>query len=163
MPDPSSSFCLDPSDETIQAGQITIRFLVTGEDSNGSIAVFEFMVPAGQRLLAPAHSHDHYEETIYGLDGVITFTVDGVPIDVGPGQALCIPRGAVHRYDNNGSTDVKGLCAVTPAHLGPDFFREAAAIYAEATAGPPDRAKLMELMRGNGITPSLPPPPTNAR
>jgi len=32
---------LNPSDETIKAGQITIRFLVTGKDSNGSVAVFE--------------------------------------------------------------------------------------------------------------------------
>jgi mannose-6-phosphate isomerase-like protein (cupin superfamily) len=27
--------------------------------------------------------------------------------EVGPGQALCIPRGAVHRFDNLGSKDVK--------------------------------------------------------
>ena len=148
---------LNPSDETIQAGPTTIRFLVTGDDSGGSVAVFEFMLPAGKRLLAPAHSHDHYEETVYGLDGVITFTVDGVPFDVGPGQALCIPRGAVHRFDNNGSVDVKGFCAVTPAGIGPEFFREAAAIYAEATHGPPDRDKLMNLMRRNGITPAPPP------
>ena len=53
--------------------------------------------------MAPAHSHDHYEETIYGVEGVSTWTVDGKPIDVGPGQALCIPRGAIHRFDNNGS------------------------------------------------------------
>ncbi len=149
---------LNPSDETIKAGQITIRFLVTGKDSNGSVAVFEFTVPAGERLMAPAHSHDHYEETIYGLNGVITFTVDGKPIEIGPGQVLCIPRGAIHRFDNNGNLEVKGFCAVTPAHLGPEFFREAAAIYAAAVAGPPDRGKLIDLMRRNGITPSLQPP-----
>lgn len=150
---------LNPSEETVQAGPVAMRFLVTGEDSGGSIAVFEFMVPAGQRLLAPDHSHDHYEETVYGLDGVITFTVNGVPIDIGPGQALCIPRGAVHRFDNDGASDVKGFCAVTPAGLGPEFFREAAAIYADATTGPPDRKRLMDLMRRNGITPA---PPTTA-
>ncbi|HTL44919.1 MAG TPA: hypothetical protein VL262_11330 [Vicinamibacterales bacterium] len=27
------------------------------------------MVPGAQRLAAPAHSHDHYEETIYGIEG----------------------------------------------------------------------------------------------
>ena len=152
-----SQLRLNPSDETIQVGTVTIRFLVTGEDSGGSIAVFEFMVPAGMRLLAPSHSHDHYEETIYGLDGVITFTVDGVPHQIGPGQTLCIPRGAVHRFDNDSGVDVKGFCAATPAGIGPEYFREAAAIYAEATAGPPDRARFMDLMRRNGITPAPPP------
>ena len=34
-----------------------------------SVAVFEFDVPAGAKVAA-AHSHDGYEETIYGLEGV---------------------------------------------------------------------------------------------
>ena len=52
--------------------------------------IFDFVVPRAQRP-APAHSHDHYEETIYG-DGVLTWTVDRKQIDVGPGRALCIRR-----------------------------------------------------------------------
>ena len=76
-----------------------VRFLITGEISSGNIAAFEVVVPSAQRLAAPAHSHDHYEETIYGIRGVLTWTVDREQIDVGPGQALCIPRGAVHRFD----------------------------------------------------------------
>ena len=87
-----------------------MRFLITGENSAGTVAVFEVVVPAAQRLMAPAHSHDHYEETVYGIEGVFTWTVDGKLINVGPGQALCIPRGAVHRFDNNGPEDVGG-CA----------------------------------------------------
>jgi mannose-6-phosphate isomerase-like protein (cupin superfamily) len=47
--------------------------------------------------------------------GVMTWTVDGRAIDVGPGQALCIPRGAVHRFDNNGGVDARSICTVTPA------------------------------------------------
>jgi hypothetical protein len=34
-----------------------VRFLVTGENSAGTVAVFEVVVPAGQRLMAPTHSH----------------------------------------------------------------------------------------------------------
>ncbi len=117
---------VNPAEETIRLGPLAVRFLVTGENSSGSIAVFEVIVPGAQRLMAPAHSHDHYEETIYGIDGVLTWTVDGKQIDVGPGQALCIPRGAIHRFDNNGSQDVKVLCVVTPAAIGPQYFREAA-------------------------------------
>ncbi len=149
---------IDPSDETIRLGPIAVRFLITGDDSTNSVAAFELLVPAAARLAAPAHSHDHYEETVYGLSGVLTWTVDGVPIEVGPGQSLCIPRGAVHRFDNNGDEDVKGLCLITPAAIGPRFFRESAEVLNAATGGPPDRARMAEIMSRHGLTPAPPPP-----
>jgi quercetin dioxygenase-like cupin family protein len=145
---------VNPSDETIRLGPLTVRFLLTGDNSAGSVAVFEASVPAAQRLAAPAHSHDHYEETIYGLAGVLTWTVDGKPFDVGPGQALCIPRGAIHRFDNNGSTEAKVLCLITPAAIGPQFFRESADVINAAAGGPPDRAKLGEIMFRHGLRPA---------
>jgi quercetin dioxygenase-like cupin family protein len=145
---------VNPSDEIIQLGPLAVRFLVTGADANGTIALFELAVPAAQRLAAPAHSHDHYEETIYGVQGVLTWTVDGQAIDVGPGQALSIPRGAVHRFDNNGTVDVKAICVITPAAIGPEYFREAAALLTAAAGGPPDRAKMAEIMRRHGLTPA---------
>jgi quercetin dioxygenase-like cupin family protein len=148
---------VNPADETIGTKGLTIRFLLTGDNSNGSIAAFELMVPAAGRLPAPAHSHDHYEETIYGIDGVLTWTVDGKHIDVGPGQGLCIPRGAVHRFDNNGSEDAKTLCIITPAAIGPDYFRETFAVLNAAAGGPPDRAKMADIMRRHGLTPAAPP------
>ena len=115
---------VNPSDETIRLGPLAVRFLIAAENSNDSVAAFELMVPGAARLPGPAHSHDHYEETIYGIDGVLTWTVDGKPIEVGPGQALCIPRGAVHRFDNHGTQEAKALCVITPAAIGPQFFRE---------------------------------------
>ena len=69
--------------EEIKVGELAIRFLVEGEQAAGSVAVFEFDVPAGARVAA-AHSHDAYEETIYGLAGVLTWTIDGTPIDILP-------------------------------------------------------------------------------
>ncbi len=149
---------VNPSDEAFRLGPLTVRFLLTGDHSTGSVAAFELLVPAAQRLAAPAHSHDHYEETVYGIAGVLTWTVDGIPIDVGPGQALCIPRGAVHRFDNNGSQDVRALCLVTPAAIGPQYFREAAELLDAAGGGPPDRARMAELMRRHGLTPAPPQP-----
>ena len=146
-----------PADETIRLGPLTVRFLLTREHSNGSLAAFALAVPAAQRLAAPAHSHDHFEETIYGIAGVLTWTVDGTPIDVGPGQALCIPRGAIHRFDNNASEDASVLCLITPAAIGPRYFREAAAVINAASGGPPDRAKMAEIMRRHGLTPAPPP------
>jgi quercetin dioxygenase-like cupin family protein len=145
---------VNPSDEIIRLGPLAVRFLITGEHASGSVALFELTVPSAQRLMAPAHSHDHYEETIYGIEGVLTWTVDGKRIDVGPGQALCIPRGAIHRFDNNGSQDVKALCAISPAALGPQYFREAADVMKAAAGGPPDRVKMAEIMRRHGLTPA---------
>ncbi len=148
---------VNPAEETIRLGPLAVHFLLTGEESGGTIAAFEVVVPGAQRLMAPAHSHDHYEETIYGMEGVLTWTVDGKQIDVGPGQALCIPRGAVHRFDNNTSQDVKVLCMATPAAIGPQYFREAAEVANAAAGGPPDRAKMMEIMKRHGLTPAPPP------
>jgi quercetin dioxygenase-like cupin family protein len=145
---------VNPSDEIIRIGPLAVRFLITGDDASGSVAVFELTVPGTQRLAGPAHSHDHYEETIYGIEGVLTWTVDGKPIDIGPGQALCIPRGAIHRFDNYGTQDVKALCAITPAAIGPQFFRESAEVINSAAGGPPDRVKMNDIMRRHGLTPA---------
>jgi quercetin dioxygenase-like cupin family protein len=139
--------------DEIKVGGMAIRFLVEGEESEGSVAVFEFDVPAGTKVAA-AHSHDGYDETIYGLDGVLTWTIAGRPIDVGPGQALLIPRGVVHQFDNPGEVDAKALAIVTPGILGPDYFREVAAVLDAAAGGPPDVAALGEVMRRHGLTPA---------
>jgi quercetin dioxygenase-like cupin family protein len=158
MTPPINAAQINPADETIRLGPLVVRFLLTGAQSNGSVAIFELTVPAAQRLPVPAHSHDHYEETIYGLDGVMTWTVDGEPIDLGPGQALCIPRGVVHRFDNNGSQDAKSLCVISPAALDPEYFREAGEVLRAAGGGPPDRAKMMELMLRYGLAMAAPGP-----
>ena len=41
---------VNPSDETIRLGPLAVRFLLTGNNSTGSIAAFELVVPGAQRL-----------------------------------------------------------------------------------------------------------------
>ena len=156
MAQQTDGFSANPSIGTIRVGPLEVRFLITSEISGGSVAVMELLVPGTKRLPAPAHSHDHYEESIYGLDGVLTWTINGKPIDIGPGQALCIPRGAIHRFDNNTSRDARALCVITPAEIGPRYFHEIAEVL--SAGGPPDRAKMAEIMRRHGLTPAPPPP-----
>jgi quercetin dioxygenase-like cupin family protein len=139
--------------EVIRVADLTIRFLVEGGRSGGSVAVFEFEVPTGGTVAAP-HSHDGYEETIYGLEGVLTWTVEGAEAEVGPGEALCIPRGAVHRFRNAGDVDARSLAIVTPGILGPDYFREVAAVVDAAAGGPPDVVAIGNVMRRHGLTPA---------
>jgi quercetin dioxygenase-like cupin family protein len=138
--------------EEIRLGQLAIRFLLEGSASGGSVAMFEVDVPAGAKVPIP-HSHDAYEETIYGLKGVITWTVEGQRTDVGPGEVLCIPRGAVHHFNNTSGADVTMLCVVTPGVLGPAYFLELADIARAAAGGPPDLAAIAAVMRRHGLTP----------
>lgn len=141
--------------EVIHVGALSVRFLVEAEESGGSVAVFELTVPAAARVPAP-HSHDGYEETIYGLTGISTWTVDGEATDIASGEALCIPRGAVHAFDNRGEVDATALAVVTPGLLGPDYFREVGAVLATAGASSPDFAVLGEVMSRHGLTPARP-------
>src|SRR4051794_34100325 len=132
--------------DDIKVGELSVRFLLQGEDTAGSVAVFEFDVPAGAKVAA-AHSHDGYDETVYGVEGILTWTVEGTPQDIGPGEAIFIPRAAVHHFDNTHDVDAKALAIVTPGILGPDYFREVGAILDATVGGPPDFVAIGEIMR----------------
>lgn len=139
--------------EIIRVGQIEIGFLLESKDSNGQLALFEFTVPAGARVPAP-HSHTHYDETIYGLEGVMAFTVNGQPVDIAAGDTCFIPRGVVHGFNNLTPARAKALAVVTPALIGPEYFREMAAIV--NSGGPPDLEKIKAVMTRHGLVPALP-------
>jgi len=139
--------------EDIRLGGLVIRFLVEGKDSGGSVAMFEFEVPPGS-MVPIAHSHDGYEETVYGLEGVLTFTVAGQRVEIGPGDSFCIPRGAVHRFDNVHPAGAKVLAIVTPGILGPEYFKEIREVVKAGAGGPPDPRAIGEVMRRHGLTPA---------
>ena len=143
------------STPTIRVGAVSIDFLVDADDSGGSVTVFECMVPAEAKVPVP-HSHDGFEETIYGLEGVCTWTIDGEAVELGPGEALCIRRGQVHGFENRGSVDAKFLAVATPGVFGPAFFQDVAEVLEAAAGGPPDLAAIGEVMRRHGLTPAQP-------
>src|SRR5947209_16342062 len=92
----------------IEVGSMKVRFVVEGNDSGGSVSVFECDVPANAIMSAP-HSHDAFEETIYGLEGATTWTVDGQERELRAGQALCVRRGSIHGFENRGTVEAKFL------------------------------------------------------
>jgi quercetin dioxygenase-like cupin family protein len=141
--------------ETITVGELGVRFLVEADDSNGSASVFECYVPANSRMPIP-HSHDGFEETIYGLNGTTTWTIDGETVEVGPGEAVCVRRGQVHGFGNHGEIDATFLAIATPGLFGPAYFREIAEVLAANAGGPPNLAAVVEVMRRHGLTP-VPP------
>jgi hypothetical protein len=63
----------------------------------------------------------------------------------------------VHRFDNFGNEDVKQLAVISPAIMGPAYFREAAEVISASAEGPPDREKMMNLFRRHGMTVAVSP------
>ena len=137
-----------------EPGRLKFASCFESKDSNGQLAMFEFTVPAGAKVPL-AHSHERYDETIYGLEGVLTFSVNGKPTEIAAGETCFIPRGAVHGFNNLKPANAKALAVVTPALIGPDYFREMAAIV--NAGGPPDLEKIKAVMTRHGLVPALPP------
>ena len=152
------------STEEIPLGPLHIRFLIDGTAepaAHRSLSLFEFSVAPGARVPI-AHSHDAYDETLYGLDGTLTMTLwssSGEPARtaLGPGDVLFIPRGAVHRFDNfSADAPARILAVITPGILGAAYFREIGALVAAAMAAkaPPDPVAVAQIMLRHGLTPA---------
>lgn len=140
--------------EPVHLGPITIHFSVEAEDSGGSVTVSRCDVLAGSGVPF-AHSHDAFEETIYGIEGTVTFTIDGDAVDIGPGEAVCIRRGQVHSFAAGGE-DVSFLAIATPGVFGRTYFQEMAGVFAAAGGGPPDPDAVHRVMLRHGLTPAVP-------
>jgi quercetin dioxygenase-like cupin family protein len=139
--------------DAIRVGALSVRFVLDAETSGGRATAFECDVPARAVMPAP-HSHDGFDETNYGLAGVTTFTLDGEVQELHPGEVVFIPRGAVHAFENRSADDARFLAVVTPGALGPDYFKEIAAVLGATAGGPPDRAAIGAVMRRHGLTPA---------
>ena len=125
--------------EAIEVGAMSVRFHVDADESAGSVSIFECDVPANARMPAP-HSHDDFDETVFGLDGVTSFTVGGARTDLNPGEALFIPRHVIHEFSNRGDVDSRFLAVISPGLLGSGYFRDVADVLAGAS--PPDVEKI---------------------
>jgi quercetin dioxygenase-like cupin family protein len=137
--------------DPIHLGPITVTFSVEAEDSNGTATVFRVDVAAGAGIPTP-HFHDAFEETIYGLAGTIVFTIDGEHVAIGPDEAVCIKRGAVHSFVAEGDEDAAFLAIATPGVFGRAYFEDLSAALA-ANGGVPDPAAFGAIMQRHGLTP----------
>lgn len=142
-----------PTATPIPVGALTMTFHVDADQSNGSLTVFEVDVPAGARVPAP-HSHDAFEETIFGLRGATRWTVEGDEILIGPGESVCIQRGVVHGFVNDSDEGATFLAIASPGVFGPQYFHELGAVLASAHGGPPDPGAVAGVMRRHGLTPA---------
>ncbi|MCP9950759.1 cupin domain-containing protein [Actinomadura madurae] len=99
--------------ETIWMLNSWMRYVTTGEDTGGGLAVLEQrLTPAGE---PPPHVHANEDEAFYVLDGHLGATLgDDTAVSAGPGEMMFLPRGIPHSVHVQ-TDEVRCLVLVTPA------------------------------------------------
>ena len=137
--------------ETIRVGEMSVTFLKTRHETHGAFDLFELTIPPFARVVLP-HIHRKYDETIFGVDGTMTWTLRDKPTQVSRGTSLFIPRDTPHFYANRTHTAARILCLQTPGVLGPEYYLEVAALYYR-NGQHPDLAGIGAVMSRYGIVP----------
>ena len=87
-----------------------MRVLIGPEDGAPHFVTRVFTLAPGGRI--PAHRHPTIEHEQYVLSGRMRVGIDDEVREVGPGQAIFIPAGAAHWYENPTDAPVEFLCVV---------------------------------------------------
>jgi quercetin dioxygenase-like cupin family protein len=136
--------------ELIRVGEMSITFLKSRHETGGVLDLFEMTIPPHGHLIVP-HLHRDYDESIIGMNGILTWTVDGRQTQLRRGQHLFIPRGVVHDFTNHHRSTARMMCILTPGMVGPEYFLELADVF--NVSGPPNLAKLGAVMTRYGVVP----------
>lgn len=98
------------------------KVILSGEQTGGSHAVIEMLVPPGG---GPGpHAHKDFQEMFYVMEGEVEFKMEGGTYMARKGSLINIPLGgAVHCFKNKTNEVAHLLCTVVPAGLD-RFFQE---------------------------------------
>lgn len=99
----------------------TYTFLVTGEESGGSMFALDCLVGPGGG--PPPHRHLAEDELFTIVEGRIDFTAGETTQSVSAGQSVFVPRGVRHCYRNDGNDHARMIAVYTPAGME-GWFRE---------------------------------------
>jgi quercetin dioxygenase-like cupin family protein len=111
------------------------RFLVTGADTAGAYFAMEATVAPGGG--PPPHIHRHEDETFYVVEGQCGILLGEEWITAGVGDFVNVPRGTVHRFQNQGTEAMRMILTFTPAGIE-RFFEETLERTLDTTADIPD-------------------------
>lgn len=134
--------------ELITIGSLSMRFLVDGRDTTGHMAMAEMVVQPLAKV-PPPHRHVDVDETIYVLEGSLTYRVDDCVRVLNAGDHCFSPRGSVHHFSNPGDVPARVLVVFSPANIGPDYFREVAGVL--GAGGAPDMNMMEAVMKRHGL------------
>ncbi|HEX4039344.1 MAG TPA: cupin domain-containing protein [Acidobacteriaceae bacterium] len=138
--------------EEIRLGGIFLRFMIDSPSTGRGLSLFEMTVQPAARVPIP-HHHEGFDETVYGVSATLRMMLNGQKIDLGPGDSLYIPRGAVHGFENPHAEPARVLIVITPGdRFGAQYFRDLAAML--AAGGPPDPQAMIAVMMRYGLIPA---------
>jgi uncharacterized cupin superfamily protein len=143
------------NENCISVGQLRIKYLRDGSKEK-QMGAFELTVSPNSNV-PPPHSHSENEEYVYVLEGKLRYSVDSVTQDLGPGESMTTPKGAVHAFSNPFEASARALVVLSP-DIGAQYFHDVATVL--NAGGPPDRAKLMQIMSNYGLKPAASAPST---
>lgn len=138
---------------------VVVRFLATHAETGG-YCLCEGLVAPGAG--APPNRHAGEDESFYVLDGSFAFTIDGETRDVGRGDFVKIPDGAVHAFKNTGDAPARLLIINAPGKIHEAFFAQVGEPLPRGSwdfppaKGAPDIPKLVAIARAAGVE-ILPP------
>lgn len=133
---------------------VVVRFLATNAET-GAYCLCEGLVAPGAG--APPNRHAGEDESFYVLDGTFTFTIDGETRDVGKGDFVKIPDGAVHAFRNSGEAPGRLLIVNAPGLVHEAFFSQVGEPLPRgswdfpAPKGAPDIPRLVEIAGRAGV------------
>ena len=99
----------------------TYRIVVSGEQSGGTHAIIDMLVPPNG---GPGpHAHAAIQESFYVVAGEIVVRTQTDTYTAKPGDFVTIPKGgAVHSFKNESAATAHLLCVVVPAGLDAFFL-----------------------------------------
>ncbi len=122
------------------------RFLATGDNTHGTYAMCEAIVPPGGG--PPPHVHSREEEGFYILEGEITFQSGEKRIVATAGMFVNMPIGMPHSFKNESSHPAKMLITVAPAGLENMFFEFGVPLTEGSTSAlPPTQEEIKKLLK----------------
>ena len=121
---------------------------VTVLASNAATQAYEITLQQGDEAMGPPpHSHN-WDESFYVLKGTVEFTCAGKTLTCVPGTLVHVPAGAVHSF-RYGADGGEMLELTGQGGLATQMFT---AVSKEIPPGPPETARLLEVLRKNGVT-----------
>ncbi|WP_171033906.1 cupin domain-containing protein [Lichenicoccus roseus] len=99
-----------------------VNVLVSAEAMAGAFSMLLVANPPG--CWTPPHVHRNEDETVLVLAGTLRVETEERAMNVGPGQAVVLPRGRPHRLGNTGAQETRFLVLCTPGGFD-DFVRAA--------------------------------------